>query len=277
VKSSKLNIILETNPDLFSPELSEDSDFNILSLFILYERLKNKDSFYYPMFEVSENNYSLLNWTNKELDFLEDLNIKEQVHEFQQDMEDNWRKIKEILKKNQDLFISALDLDTEIKSLYIWAYEFVMTRCYGWSLPSTILIPLADFLNHDKHGVDHYLIHEGFELKEKEKHQGYNIKKMKVDLSEMKSFKNSLTEEELKKLSSFIDEKANYIEENFDYLTREEREVFCMDFKTLNNWNLRDFVDKINYERMIQNEDKQIYHFQFFETSDEEDNDTGNY
>ena len=58
-----------------------------------------------------------------------------------------------------------------------------MTRCYGWSLPSTFLIPLADFLNHGKYGVDHYLIHEGFEVKEAKKHPEYNIKKKKLDFT----------------------------------------------------------------------------------------------
>lgn len=34
------------------------------------------------------------------------------------------------------------------KDLFYWSNEFVMTRCFGWTLPSTSLVPLADMLNH---------------------------------------------------------------------------------------------------------------------------------
>ena len=27
-------------------------------------------------------------------------------------------------------------------------YNFACTRCFGWTLPSTMMVPLADFMNH---------------------------------------------------------------------------------------------------------------------------------
>lgn len=32
--------------------------------------------------------------------------------------------------------------------MFYWSNEFVMTRCFGWTLPSTSLVPMADMLNH---------------------------------------------------------------------------------------------------------------------------------
>lgn len=32
-----------------------------------------------------------------------------------------------------------------------------MTRCFGWGLPETMLVPFADFLNHHSIGVNHYI------------------------------------------------------------------------------------------------------------------------
>jgi hypothetical protein len=32
------------------------------------------------------------------------------------------------------------------------AFASVVTRCFGWSLPSTMVVPFADFINH--HNVD---------------------------------------------------------------------------------------------------------------------------
>lgn len=276
VKSSPLSKILTQVPDLFSPGLSEDSDFNTLSLFVLCEKLKGNDSFYSPMFEVSETNYSLLNWEARELEMLEDPMIFDQVREFQADMEMNWEKIREIIVKNEGYFrIDGRDLEREVRKLYFWAYEFVMTRCYGWSLPSTILIPLADFLNHGKNGVDHYLIHEKFELDEAKKHPGYNTKHRKVDLSLLPSFSTKLSTAELERLRWHVDPKASYIEENFEFLSREEREAFCVGFEEFDSSGMRNMVKKVNFARLQEEQRKQIYHYQFFETSDEEDNDTG--
>ena len=34
------------------------------------------------------------------------------------------------------------------KDLFMWAYAFLYTRVFGWGLPSTMAVPLADCLNH---------------------------------------------------------------------------------------------------------------------------------
>ena len=295
VKKTKLSKIIDNYPEIFDEEKSEDADFNILSFFILWEKFKGEESFYHPMFAVSENNYSLLSWSDNELDDLEDLSVKEQILEFQLDMDENWLKVKEIIRKHKELF-NIIDKTeekqeengknnenndmvntklNEMKLNYYWAYEFVMTRCYGWSLPSTILIPLADFLNHEKHGVDHYLIHEKYELNEEDKHPEYNIKKYKINLTELKSLKKSLKEEEIQKLENFVDNKQMYIENNLSDLEKNEQENYLQQRSNLNSDQLRNFINKINLNKIISDKNKQIYHFQFFETSDEEDNDTG--
>ena len=34
------------------------------------------------------------------------------------------------------------------RDLYIKMFNFACTRCFGWSLPDTMMVPLADFMNH---------------------------------------------------------------------------------------------------------------------------------
>jgi len=34
------------------------------------------------------------------------------------------------------------------KELFEKMYNFACTRCFGWTLPSTMMVPLADFMNH---------------------------------------------------------------------------------------------------------------------------------
>lgn len=42
-------------------------------------------------------------------------------------------------------------------------YSIVMTRCFGWGLPETMLVPFADFMNHNCSGVNHYTFNKKLE------------------------------------------------------------------------------------------------------------------
>lgn len=169
-------------------------------------------------------------------------------------MEGNWSILTKILKNYPSFFPNF----EESKLDYFWSQTFVMTRCYGWSLPSTVLIPLSDFLNHNEDGINHFMVHKKFEKNESLKVQSYFIKKRKVDLSEF-------NDPQLNKFKPFAQNnetiKQLYIKENNKFVPEENDE----------NKSLL----KINYEKLVQDIGKQIYHLSHFETSDEEDNDTG--
>ena len=49
-----------------------------------------------------------------------------------------------------------------MKTIFIKAFVSVVTRCFGWGLPKTMIIPFADCINH--HNVDstYELIHIPF-------------------------------------------------------------------------------------------------------------------
>ena len=38
-----------------------------------------------------------------------------------------------------------------------------MTRCFGWGLPEVVMVPYADFLNHNCSGVHHYIMNRKLE------------------------------------------------------------------------------------------------------------------
>jgi hypothetical protein len=54
VDHSELQDIVKFHPDYFEEELNDDGDFNKLTLFVMYEKLKGKKSFWAPMFELTE-------------------------------------------------------------------------------------------------------------------------------------------------------------------------------------------------------------------------------
>lgn len=57
-----------------------------------------------------------------------------------------------------------------------------MTRCYGWSMPSTFLIPFADLMNHHNNTITHYMINTGIEKSNDYSHNSYKMKKDKLNM-----------------------------------------------------------------------------------------------
>lgn len=61
-----------------------------------------------------------------------------------------------VIRKYDKVFPS--DIKNEAyKRMFEWAHEFVMTRAFGWSVPSASLIPFADMLNHGEPHLDHFI------------------------------------------------------------------------------------------------------------------------
>ncbi len=50
-----------------------------------------------------------------------------------------------------------------------------MTRCYGWTMPGTFLVPLADMMNHSNSSTDHHWLNLKNEF-EKKSPDGYILK-----------------------------------------------------------------------------------------------------
>jgi hypothetical protein len=57
-----LSLIIDENPELFLEEENQDADFNILTLFVMKEKMKGKNSFYFDWFNITAENYSMYSW-----------------------------------------------------------------------------------------------------------------------------------------------------------------------------------------------------------------------
>lgn len=55
-----------------------------------------------------------------------------------------------------------------------------MTRSFGHTLPGSFLVPMADFMNHNKRGNLYFIVNKKFEKKKK---SGYKMKNSVIDLS----------------------------------------------------------------------------------------------
>ncbi len=48
-------------------EEHEDAEFNILAFAILYEKVRGKESFFYPVLACTDKSYSMLYWNRQEI------------------------------------------------------------------------------------------------------------------------------------------------------------------------------------------------------------------
>jgi hypothetical protein len=116
-------------------------------VFLIYEHLKGKKSFWYPYFNVIDPDELPTHWDSKLLDVIEDpdmiANIKYQREEFDAD----WimiRRLLSIYSGPGDLF----NLDLCTYDLYKRCSFLLQTRLYGSGLPCSMLTPIADCFNH---------------------------------------------------------------------------------------------------------------------------------
>ena len=64
-------------------------------------------------------------------------------------MEKRWFNMQLIMHKYAEEFPEEL----VTKDVFYWSYLFVMTRSFGYCIPSTSLIPFADLMNHNNYTI----------------------------------------------------------------------------------------------------------------------------
>jgi len=124
-------------------------------------------------------------WPLEQIEAFNDTELKNdaQLYCFEFDLE--WVQIEKALSKYPEHFEGLT------KELFVKYYNLACTRCFGWNLPDTMMVPLADFLNH-------LPIDTQFGVYSKRTHQI----KSKVD-----------SNEDRKK----VDRRGNGVEKNIDY------------------------------------------------------------
>lgn len=83
-------------------------------------------------------------WNEEELNELEDELLKAEVNEYKEEYDSEYQCLYEIAS----LYPSILSLEDFTKERFKLAFTITVTRCFGWSLPHTMVIPFADCANH---------------------------------------------------------------------------------------------------------------------------------
>jgi hypothetical protein len=82
IESSDMKVLLEKE-DLFFTGDGEDTDFNKLCIFLIYERAKGKRSFYHSWLSLTEHPCSVLRYTPAQLKFIGHQGIAKEAREMQ--------------------------------------------------------------------------------------------------------------------------------------------------------------------------------------------------
>ena len=83
-------------------------------------------------------------WPKEMVDATQDSHLVTYATDYQKELRLEWQEFNEVMDKYPDIF--PPEVFTE--SLFYKFYAQVCTRCFGWGLPSTAMIPMADNCNH---------------------------------------------------------------------------------------------------------------------------------
>ena len=112
-------------------------------MFLMHEySAKGDKSFWWPYIQVMNESDLASDWKDEEIAEMRDYALKKSAKTYREEIEEEWKQIKKILA----LYPEAYPDQSE--QLFQRMYNFACTRCFGWTLPSTMMVPMADFLNH---------------------------------------------------------------------------------------------------------------------------------
>jgi len=80
--------------------------------------------------------------------------------EYKKELFEEWTEMARCMAKYPDIF-NHESLKPEV---FYKFYAQVCTRCFGWGLPSTAMIPMADNHNHSDVTVVQEVVHKGMQL-----------------------------------------------------------------------------------------------------------------
>ena len=119
-------------------------------------------------------------WSDSEIEQLQEPEIIQEVNQYREDLDNEWNEVRNLIQKYPNEFPQ----DKITKELFIFAYANVITRCFGWSLPCTMMVPMADAFNHSTVDASNELY--DLNIHEQPLKQSYATKnKMTIDFSDI--------------------------------------------------------------------------------------------
>lgn len=172
----QLKRLFLANDDLFDYEATEDAEFNVLCVFLMFHKLHLQTSPWKAYLDTISEPETAIDWPNALLKGLNRSVIEEILHVRRECDKLETELVQYLLSRKEFAeFGEAL-----LRRTFHYCYRAVMTRCFGYYFNQACLIPVADLINHGCQAVDHQLINTDFES-EKHFQEGYYLRKHKMD------------------------------------------------------------------------------------------------
>lgn len=154
VKESELKEVVKAFPKIF--DNSAISWDYLMWIFLMNERRKARESFFFPYINVIDQPEILCDWSEPELCELQDLFLSKKTQKLTQSQQSHYAKLLPVFEQYPNYFLPGPGL----YSSFYWAYKVVTTRAF---CPNEgMLIPLADCLNHEDVAVDYITLTQEF-------------------------------------------------------------------------------------------------------------------
>jgi len=102
-----------------------------------------------------------MRWEEDEIDELQDAHLQKEVRTFRDEYFEEFNMVFDVFynQKYEQVWPGICDtsktkeeIAKEMEPMFYKCFNTIVTRCFGWGLPKTSLIPFADCINH--HNVD---------------------------------------------------------------------------------------------------------------------------
>jgi hypothetical protein len=113
-------------------------------MFIIYEMTKKSKSFWYPYFRTMPDVEFSARWDQKDIEQFQDRDLPNLLIHYKMELKPVLGFFVQVLQKYPKIFPDHF----MSRKLFLNVYGQVCTRCFGYSVPSTSMIPMADNFNH---------------------------------------------------------------------------------------------------------------------------------
>lgn len=149
--------VYEKHPDIFRDHF--DNEYLLMIVFVMHNILLGEKSFWHVYWKTVCLSDLPMRWADEEVAEVQDAFLQREITTFKEEYVKEFELIFDTFRENkyEDVLpgIAAPDAEKtkeEMEKLFYQCFNIIVTRCFGWGLPKTSLIPFADLINH--HNVD---------------------------------------------------------------------------------------------------------------------------
>lgn len=128
-------------------------------VFVMHHMLIGEKSFWAPFWQIVNLSEMPMRWSEHEVQELQDSYLEREIKTFREEYYKEFDLIFETFREHEyeDIWPGitageAEETKAKFEPIFYRCFNTIVTRCFGWGLPKTSLIPFADCINH--HNVD---------------------------------------------------------------------------------------------------------------------------